>query len=95
MYNKYGCFLAQCISHILRYLKGIYDYISHKAPKKMAEFLSKYNTRRNDLIEKGITSFDETEYSNIIKEYETIIDEWEHELREDINNHLFDDELLI
>ena len=39
LYNKYGCFLSQCLSHILRYLKGIYDFISHKAPKKMASYL--------------------------------------------------------
>jgi len=29
LYNKYGCFLSQCLSHIQRYLKGIYDFISH------------------------------------------------------------------
>ena len=95
LYNKYGCFLSQCLSHILRYLKGIYDFISHKAPKKMAEFLSKYNLRRNNLIENGVTSFSETEYSDIIKEYETIIDEWEKELREDTNNYLLNDELKL
>ena len=95
LYNKYGCFLSQCLSHILRYLKGIYDFINHKSPKKMADFLSKYNTKRKELIEKGITSFDESEYANIIKDYETIIDEWEKELREDTNNYLFDDELKL
>ena len=29
LYNKYGCFLSQCISHIQRYLKGIYDFVKH------------------------------------------------------------------
>ena len=95
LYNKYGCFLSQCLSHILRYLKGIYDFINHKAPKKMAELLSKYNTKRNELIKKNVTSFSNDEYSNIIKEYENIIDEWEKELREDTNNYLFDDELKL
>ena len=95
LYNKYGCFLSQCLSHILRYLKGIYDFINHKAPKKMAEFLSKYNLKRNNLIENGVKSFNENEYSNIIKEYETIIDEWEKEIREDTNNYLLDDELKL
>ena len=90
LYNKYGCFLSQCLSHILRYLKGIYDFINHKAPKKMAEFLSKCNTKRNELIKNGITSFNEDEYANIIKNYEAIIEEWEKELREDTNNYLFD-----
>ena len=95
LYNKYGCFLSQCLSHILRYLKGIYDFIDHKSPKKMAEFLSKCNSKRNFLIEKEIVSFSKTEYSNIIKEYETIINEWEKELREDTNNYLFSDELKL
>ena len=39
LYNKYGCFLSQCISHIQRYLKGIYDFVEHKGPKKLSVFL--------------------------------------------------------
>ena len=50
LYNKYGCFLSQCISHIQRYLKGIYDFIKHKGPKKLSEFFSKYNDLRNNYI---------------------------------------------
>ncbi len=95
LYNKYGCFLAQCISHIQRYLKGIYDYINHKAPKKMADFLSKCNTVRNRLIKRKIMSFTAEQYSELIQEYDSIIDEWEIELRKDINNYLFDDELKL
>lgn len=95
LYNKYGCFLAQCLSHILRYLKGIYDFVDHKAPKKLADFLSKYNTKRNELISKDISSFSDAEYSDIIREYESIIDEWEVELREDIDNYMFDEELKL
>lgn len=95
LYNKYGCFLSQCLSHILRYLKGIYDFIEHKAPKKLSEFLSKCNTIRNELISKNVTSFTKDEYSNIIKEYEIIIDEWEVEIRKDTDNYLFDDELKL
>lgn len=95
LYNKYGCFLAQCLSHIQRYLKGIYDYIAHKGPKKMSEFLSKCNKLRNELIEKGIKRFSKKEYEELINEYDSIIDEWEKELRNDINNYLFDDELKL
>lgn len=95
LYNKYGCFLSQCISHIQRYLKGIYDFITHKAPKKMAEFLSKCNNRRNELIDKKIMSFSLEEYHSLINEYNTIIDEWEVELRTDLDNYLFDDELKL
>lgn len=92
LYNKYGCFLSQCLSHIQRYLKGIYDFISHKAPKKMSDFFTKYNNLRNDYIEKNIKSFSDIEYNQIIEEYNSIIDEWETELRQDTKNHLFEDE---
>ncbi len=95
LYNKYGCFLSQCLSHIQRYLKGIYDFITHKAPKKMSEFLSKCNNRRNELLNKKIMSFSLEEYHSLINEYDAIIDEWEVELRQDINNYLFDDELKL
>ncbi len=95
LYNKYGCFLSQCLSHIQRYLKGIYDFISHKAPKKMAEFLTKCNNTRNELIEKEIKSFTTEEYKKLINEYDSIIDEWEIELHNDLNNYLFDDELKL
>lgn len=95
LYNKYGCFLAQCISHIQRYLKGVYDYISHKGPKKMSDFLSHYNDKRNELINKGITEFSEEELVNIYKEYDDIINLWEKELKEDTKNYLFDDELKL
>lgn len=92
LYNKYGCFLSQCISHIQRYLKGIYDFVSHKGPKKMSEFFTKYNNKRTEYINKGIEKFSDNEYHKIISEYDCIINEWEKELREDTNNHLFEDE---
>ena len=92
LYNKYGCFLSQCISHIQRYLKGIYDFIEHKAPKKLSDFFSKYNNLRNKYINEGKTSFSDEEYSNIIVEYDDILNEWEKELKKDTNNYLFDEE---
>lgn len=95
LYNKYGCFLAQCISHIQRYLKGIYDFINHKAPKKLSEFFTKYNNLRNIYINENKISFSDDEYSNIIKEYDDILNEWEKELRNDTNNYLFNDELKL
>lgn len=95
LYNKYGLFLSQCISHIQRYLKGIYDFIEHKAPKKLSDFFSKYNSLRNDYINNDKLSFSDDEYSNIIKEYDNILNEWEKELREDTDNYLFNDELKL
>lgn len=95
LYNKYGLFLSQCISHVQRYLKGIYDFIEHKTPKKLSDFFSKYNSLRNDYINNGKLSFSDDEYSNIIKEYDDILNEWEKELREDTDNYLFNDELKL
>lgn len=92
LYNLFGSFLSQCLSHILRYLIPYYKQINHKAPKKMSEFLSDCNSIRNQKIKDGSSSFTEEEYCKLIKEYDAIINEWEIELREDINNYLFDDE---
>ena len=95
LYNKYGICLSQCLSHILRYLKGIYDYIPHKSPKELSEFLSYCNKMRNELIKKDITSFSIEEYNSLIVKYNELIDNWEKELREDTDNYLFDDELKL
>lgn len=92
LYNKYGILLSQCISHIQRYLKGIYDFIDHKAPKKLLEFFSKYNNLKNEYIDKNIEKFTDENLSKIINEYDKIIKEWELELKNDLNNHLFDEE---
>ena len=91
LYNGFGIGFSQCISHIQRYLKGIYDFVSHKGPKKMEENLTKYNKYRKELIEKGIEKFEE-EYKKIIKEYEEIIKLWKKEWMEDKNNPEYDEE---
>lgn len=95
LYNKYGIYLSQCISHIQRYLKGIYDFNNHKGPKKLSEFFTKYNNLRNDYIKAKKDKFSENELNNIIKEYDNILNIWEEELRKDTNNYLFDDELKL
>lgn len=92
LYNPFGLFLSQCLSHIQRYLKGIYENNNHIFPRKMKEFLTKCNTIRNDLISKGITRFSDNEYLSLIDEYDAIIHNWEQELRNDTNNYLLDDE---
>ncbi len=95
LYNKYGIFLAQCISHIQRYLKGIYDFVDHKAPKKLSKFFTKYNDLRNEYINKKEENFTDEKLSKIIEEYDSIIDEWESELRNDTNNHIFNEEFKL
>lgn len=95
LYNSFGIKLSQCLSHILRYLKPYHTEIKHKAPKKMSDFLSKNNSLRKELMKKGIECFSESEYNNIIDEYDSILNEWEKELREDTNNYLFNDEYCL
>ena len=92
LYNGFGIAFSQCISHIQRYLKGIYDFISHKGPKLMAEFLTRYNNYRNELIQKGIEKFENQEYQKIIAEYEEIIKIWKKEWMNDKNNPQYEDE---
>lgn len=92
LYNGFGIAFSQCISHIQRYLKGIYDFVNHKGPRKMAEFLTKYNEYRKELIEKGKEKLEEKEYQKIIKEYDEIIREWKKEWMADKNNPEYDNE---
>ncbi len=79
LYNGFGIAFSQCISHIQRYLKGMYDFINHTGPRKMAEFLTKYNDYRKELINKGIEKFREQELKKIINEYDEIIRNWKKE----------------
>lgn len=95
LYNPFGCFLAQCLSHILRYHVDFYTKIPHKAPKKMSDFLSRCNDIRNQKIAQDIMNFTDDEYNELMSEYDSILDEWEKELREDVNNYLFNDELAL
>ena len=92
LYNGFGIGFSQCISHIQRYLKGIYDFINHKGPKMMAEFLTKNNNYRKELIQKGIEKFEEQEYQKIINEYDEIISIWKKEWISDKNNSQYDEE---
>lgn len=92
LYNGFGIAFSQCISHIQRYLKGVYDFVNHEGPRKMAEFLTKYNEYRKELIKKGIEKFEEQEYTKIINEYDEIIRTWKKEWMADKNNPEYDNE---
>ena len=92
LYNGFGLAFSQCISHIQRYLKGIYDFVKHEGARKMANFLTKYNNYRKELIEKGKERFAPKEYNQIIDEYDEIIKIWKKEWMTDKNNTVYDDE---
>lgn len=92
LYNGFGIAFSQCISHIQRYLKGIYDFVKHTGPREMARFLSKYNEYRKELIQNGVEKFEEEEYAKIINEYDEIIRMWKKEWMADKNNPEYDTE---
>ena len=72
-------FFAQCASHILRYIKGIYDFIDHKGARKMADFLKKCIHERNLLIKNKVESYTEEEINKLYIEYDAILKEWKKE----------------
>lgn len=92
LYNGFGIGFSQCISHIQRYLKGIYDFVEHKGPREMANFLTKYNDYRKELIERGKKELENREYEKIIKEYDNIIKDWKKEWMADTKNSEYDNE---
>ena len=87
-------FFAQCVSHILRYTKGIYDFVDHAGARKMADFLKRCIHERNLLIKKGITSYTESELNKLYEEYNDILKEWKKEWMksEPDKNPVYDDE---
>lgn len=87
-------FFAQCVSHILRYLKGIYDFVDHKGAKKMADFLKKCIHERNLLIKNKVESYSEIELNKLYDEYDKILKEWKKEwIKSSIDeNSVYDDE---
>lgn len=89
-----GLFFAQCASHILRYLKGIYDFVDHKGAKKMADFLKKCIHERNLLIKNKIESYSKIELNKLYEEYDKILKEWKKEwMKSSIDeNPVYDDE---
>lgn len=94
VYNGYGTGLAQCVSHIQRYIKEIIDGNKHEGAKKMKEFLTKANDTRNVLIAKNKKSFTKKQYNELMKEYEEILqlwkEEWMHSSK--LNNLVYEEE---
>lgn len=79
VFNDLGIFYAQCISHINRYCKGIYDFVDHQGPKLMEEFLQKCIHNRKEAIDKGKTSYTDEELKSIYNEYNVIVSNWKKE----------------
>lgn len=92
LYNGFGIAFSQCISHIQRYLKGVYDFVNHKGAKMMSEFLTKYSEYREQMIQNGEKEFSIEKYQEIMNEYDEIIKTWKKEWMQDEKNPVYDDE---
>ena len=73
---------SQCCAHIIRYLKGAYEFSDnkHRTPKKLLEFLKCINNYRNTLISKNIIGFTAEELTRYTDRYDELIMQWEKEL---------------
>lgn len=94
VFNGFGIFLSQCLSHILRYIKGVYDFVDHAGAKKMAEFLKKCIHDRNNMIKEGLKSFGDNELKALYLEFNNIFKEWKKEwMKSDkATNPVYEDE---
>ncbi len=79
VFNDIGIGLAQCASHIGRYLKGIYDFVDHKGAEKMDAFIKKCIHSRKQLIKQNKNVFENTEIEALMKEESKIFTEWKKE----------------
>jgi len=95
IYNGFGRAFSQCVSHILRYLKGIYDFVDHQGAKDMKEFLINCDKERQELISIGVKKFDDIRYQELLTEYGKIIKSWKKEWMKDNDNPVYDDERKI
>lgn len=94
VFNGLGILLSQCCSHILRYIKGIYDFVNHKGAKKMDKFLKKCIHIRKKKMKKGIMSLTEEELKELYAEFAIIFAEWKREWMKSSKeqNPVYDDE---
>lgn len=94
LYNKCGKKRAQCLSHILRYLKGIYDFNNHEGAKEMAKLLSEINEKRNRYIEMGKEKLEKDEIKEFNKNIDIIFKNWKKEWMKsnEVENPVYEDE---
>jgi len=76
LYNNCGIKRAQCLSHILRYIKGVSDFNHHTGAIEMSKLLSEINEKRNKYIEEGKELFEGEERKEFNKEFSNIFKKW-------------------
>lgn len=94
LYNHCGEKRAQCLSHILRYIKGISDFNGHAGAKEMSELLSNINEKRNEYIREGKEEFEKSEIKEFKNNFKGIFKKWKKEWMKssEEENSVYEDE---
>lgn len=90
-YN-YGIKHAECNAHILRYIKSITDFTSHKWSLTMSKLLKDILHQKHLLQEQGVSSFDSDSLGNYSKEYDEVLALAKKEYVSDYDSNSFRDE---
>ena len=94
LYNSCGIKRAQCLSHILRYIKGVSDFNHHSGAIEMSKLLSEINEKRNKYIEEGREAFKKEEKKEFDREFNNIFKKWKKEWMKSTeeNNPVYEEE---
>lgn len=94
LYNHCGEKRAQCLSHILRYIKGVTDFNGHTGAIEMSKLLSNINEKRNEYIEIGKEGFERSEIKEFKENYKRAFKKWKKEWMEssETDNPVYEDE---
>ena len=94
LYNKCGKRRAQCLSHILRYIKGVSDFNGHTGAIEMSKLLSDINEKRNEYIRNGKERFEKEEIKKFNKSFENIFNKWKKQWMKsnEKDNPVYEDE---
>ena len=87
LYSNYGSKASQCLSHILRYLKGVYELNNRPEAKTLMDYLGSINKERDQLIHNNITEFNDCRIKEIYEEYDKLLDNWQKALNEEMQSN--------
>ena len=94
VFNGLGIALAQCVSHINRYDKGIYDFVDHKGAIEMDNFLKNCIHIRKETKKEGRENFTKKELDQFYSTFDYILKKWTKEWKYSSaeTNPVYDDE---
>lgn len=78
IYNQYGSRFSQCVSHILRYTKGIVEGNKREEARNMIDYISQILEEREGLIGHGVTAFSKERYMEIKDKINSLFKDWKN-----------------